>query len=241
MRSQALTDATLLVRQADVGVISTLSQNLKGYPFGSVSPFISDSQGKVYFFISDIAQHAKNLSKDGKMSFTVFNRGESGDQNTQGRVTIVGDGAPVDEELQEQMLARYVTRFPDAESYKRAHDFKMWQLDIKRVRYIGGFGKIFWLEKEEWDRPAAPWDFVAEQGMIKHMNEDHQDAMSLILAEHHGIQDENPVMSGIVADGFYMISGEKNYFVGFDKICTEAKDARMELVKLTKQARKVAA
>ena len=72
MRSQALTDATLLVRQADVGVISTLSQNLKGYPFGSVSPFISDSQGKVYFFISDIAQHAKNLSKDGKMSFTVF-------------------------------------------------------------------------------------------------------------------------------------------------------------------------
>jgi len=40
--------------------------------------------------------------------------------------------------------------------------------------------------------------------MIDHMNEDHQDAMSLILAHHHGIQDDAPTMTGIVNDGFYI-------------------------------------
>lgn len=241
MRSQALTDATLLVRQADVGVISTLSQNLKGYPFGSVSPFISDSQGKVYFFISDIAQHAKNLTKDSKMSFTVFNRGVSGDQNTQGRVTLVGDGTPVEDELQQQMLENYVLRYPDAKSYMSAHDFKMWQLDIKRVRYIGGFGKIFWLEQDEWNRPVSPWDHTSEKAMIAHMNEDHQDAMALILEQHFSIKDDKVIMSGVVTDGFYMYSGEKNYFVAFEQICQSSKDVRIELVKLTKQARLAAA
>ena len=63
MRSQALADAVKQVRQSQVAVASTISKNMKGYPFGSVTPFMSDSDGKVYLYISDIAQHARNLNE----------------------------------------------------------------------------------------------------------------------------------------------------------------------------------
>lgn len=237
MRQQAVIDATSLVRQAEVGVISTISQNLRGYPFGSVSPFISCSEGKVYFYISDIAQHAKNLNKDSRMSLTVFRQGEEGDQNAQGRVTLIGDAKPLSDENQEAFLQDYVRRFPESESYKQAHDFKMWEMDIVRVRYIGGFGKIFWIEKDEWQQPECPWTHSEAAGMIQHMNEDHQDAMSLILAQHHGIQDDGPLMSGIVSDGFYIQSKDKSYFVSFNNACAEKQDARKELVALTHAAK----
>ncbi|MGB0894108.1 MAG: HugZ family protein [Parashewanella sp.] len=237
MRSQALTEARLLVRKSDSGVISTISHNLRGYPFGSVSPYISDSEGRLYFYISDIAQHSKNLALDSRMSMTIYNQADLGDQNEQGRVTIVGDAFPVEDELQQQELARYINRFPKAEAYAQAHGFKMWRLDIKRVRYIGGFGKIFWLEKDEWAKESSPWNFEEEQSMITNMNEDHQDAMRLILKQHHVKKDETPIMSGIVNDGFYITSKEKNYFVPFEAACIDKSDARKHLVSLTQAAR----
>lgn len=241
MRTQALTDAKALLRGCETGVISTISHNLRGYPFGSVSPFISCSEGKLYFYISDIAQHAKNLEKDSRMSLTVFHQAEEGDQNAHGRVTVVGDAAPIKGDKAKHILEQYVRRFPEAETYKQAHDFNVWEMDVVRVRYIGGFGKIFWLEQEEWNAPASPWSFEAEKNMIDHMNEDHQDAMSLILAHHHGIQDNAPIMSGVVSDGFYIHSNNKNYYVPFENTCTKHEDVRMALVKLTNRARKAQA
>lgn len=237
MREQALNEARLLVRQSDVGVISTLSKNLQGYPFGSVTPFISDSAGKLYFYISDIAQHAKNMDFDSRMSLTIFNRKEAGDQNENARVTLVGDGKRLTETASQSLLDTYVRRYPEAEGYTQAHDFHIWQVDIKRVRYIGGFGKIFWLEKEEWDGTDAPWDAKAEAGIIEHMNDDHQDAMELILKNHTGICDPNVVMSGILADGCYLQSQGKNFFIPFHAVCQRSGDARKELVALTQAAR----
>ena len=128
------------------------------------------------------------------MSLTIYKERKSGDQNENARLTIVGDGEPLTGELHDEMLARYVQRFPEAEGYKQAHDFRIWKVEIKRVRYIGGFGKIFWLEKEEWMQKTAPWDKQTEDGMIAHMNEDHQDAMTLILQSHAGIVDEDVIM-----------------------------------------------
>ena len=240
MRSQALTEAKLLVNNTQSAVLSSISHNLRGYPFGSVTPFISCSEGKLYFYISDIAQHAKNLSHDCRMSVTVFQQALEGDQNAHGRVTLVGDAHKLQAEQADLVLQRYLMRFPEAESYKQAHDFHVWQMDIVRVRYIGGFGKIFWLEPEEWQANASPWDFATESRMISHMNEDHVDAMSLILAQHHNINDHQPQMTGIQSQGFYMRSGQRNYYVAFEKVCQSGADVRTELVKLTQQARQAA-
>lgn len=240
MRSDALLDARNLVRKTDVGVISTLSHNLRGYPFGSVSPYFLDSAGRAIFYISDIAQHAKNLSHDTRMSLTVFTQKEQGDQNAHGRVTLVGDAAKVSDDEQDALKAQYVRMYPAAKQYEEAHDFHIWRMDIARVRYIGGFGKIFWLEKDEWLAPESPWNAEAEKSMVEHMNEDHQDAMELILAMHTGVIDKAPLMSGIVSEGCYIQSGDCNYYIPFPTPCTKQGDVRKVLVELTQQARAAA-
>lgn len=237
MRNQAVADAKRLVRALNSGVLSTISKNLQGYPFGSVTPFMSDSEGSLYIYISDIAQHAKNIREDARVSMTVYHQAERGDQNEEGRVTFVGDAVELSEQEQEVQLKRYTALFPEAESYKQAHDFNLWRIDVKRVRYIGGFGKIFWLEKDEWEAPASPWDIVSESGMISHMNEDHQDAMEAILAHHTGELNPNVIMSGVVADGCYLQSMQKNVFIPFPFICESSTDVRKALVALTKEAR----
>lgn len=237
MRQQALHDAKTLVFTKSSGVMSTLSHNLRGYPFGSVAPYMCDEQGRIYFFISNIAQHTKNLQHDSRMSLTVFDAAEQGDQNEHGRVTIVGDGRLVDTDKAESLIDKYIVLYPEAQSYRNAHDFNLWQLDAIRVRYIGGFGKIFWLEQDEWLQPSKPWDEEQEQHMIEHMNGDHLDAMSLILKQHCNVNDPSPIMSGLLPQGFYLQSQQRNYYIAFNALCDSPMAVRKALVKLTKAAR----
>lgn len=240
MREHALNAAKNLVYKKSSGVMSTLSHNLRGYPFGSVTPYMCDEQGRIYFFISDIAQHTKNLTHDGRMSLTVYDEASHGDQNEHGRVTIVGDGSLVAPERQAQLTDKYVALFPDAQDYRQAHDFNLWQLDPIRVRFIGGFGKIFWLEQQQWQTPAKPWDDEKEQDMIEHMNRDHQDAMSAILKQHANVDDTAPIMSGLLPTGCYIQAQQRNHYIAFESRCDSPDAVRQALVSLTKQARSAA-
>ena len=171
------------------------------------------------------------------MSLTVFDATDSGDQNEHGRVTLVGDGSIVPSEQAHTLLDNYISLYPEAASYRNAHDFQLWQLDVVRVRYIGGFGKIFWLEQIEWQGEAKNWDESQQQSMINHMNEDHQDAMSLILMQHYGVADNTPIMSGLLPTGFYIQSQKRNYFINFKTQCNSPLEVRKALVELTNQAR----
>ena len=237
MRQQALYEAKKLVFQKNSGVMSTLSHNLRGYPFGSVTPYMCNEQGRIYFFISNIEQHTKNLQHDKRMSLTVFNAAEQGDQNEHGRVTIVGDGSLVPQQYADRLINKYISLYPEAQSYRNAHDFNLWQLDAIRVRYIGGFGKIFWLEQNEWLQASKQWDESQEQHMIEHMNSDHQDAMSLILKQHYNLDDASPIMSGLLPQGFYLQSLKNNYYIAFSEPCDSPMAVRKALVKMTQDAR----
>ncbi|CAH9050392.1 hypothetical protein PSECIP111854_00521 [Pseudoalteromonas sp. CIP111854] len=237
MREQAAFEARTLVRQSNVCVISTISKNLAGYPFGSVSPFMSDNEGRLVFYIAGIAQHSRNLSEDSKVCATVFDAAEQGDQNAHARVTIVGDATLVPEDECEALLARYERQYPEAVSYRQAHDFALWRMDVKRVRYIGGFGHIFWIEKDEWQQAQPQWDLNDEANMVEHMNQDHSDANRLILKLTHNIEAQDVTMTTILTDGCYLRANEKNHYVQFEKHCLDATSVRKELVRLTKAAR----
>ena len=240
MREQAAHQARLFTRQTNSGVLSTVSKNLPGYPFGSVTPFMSDSEGRIYFYVSDIAQHSRNMLENSKVSLTLYQQAAQGDQNENARVTLVGDCVKVEKDQQERLIRQYVAQFPAAASYQQAHDFHVWCLDVIRVRYIAGFGKIFWLEKDEWQQNAAPWDEVQETRVIEHMNEDHVDAMTLMLAHHFGIDCQTPKMCAVLTDGCYIHANNARYFLPFAQPCSAVGDIRKALVTLTQNARAAA-
>ena len=64
--------ARQLFLQESFGVLSTISVDLPGYPFGSVTPYCADEQGRPVLYISHIAQHTRNILADSRVSLTVF-------------------------------------------------------------------------------------------------------------------------------------------------------------------------
>ncbi|MCY4337575.1 MAG: pyridoxamine 5'-phosphate oxidase family protein, partial [Gammaproteobacteria bacterium] len=103
------------------GILSTHSLEAQGYPFGSVTPYCFDRQGRPVIQISRIAQHTKNILADPKVSLLVMER-NGDDVQANGRVTYLGQAqqvAPDDKDT----IERYYRFFPDARDYHKTHDF----------------------------------------------------------------------------------------------------------------------
>ncbi|CUS48014.1 MAG: heme utilization protein HemS [Idiomarinaceae bacterium HL-53] len=248
-RIKAAREARLLAYKNTTAVLSTISQKLQGMPFGSVSPVLLTDEGHVVFYVSDIAQHAKNLDMDSRLSITFFNPAAEGDQNEQGRLTLSGHAQRMSTESAQAISARYFRVFPDAKGYEQAHDFHFWKLQVEAIRFIGGFGEIFWLTPKEWLRERPQWSFEDETRMVEHMNEDHADANYLIL-KHYAFSAVSPTLAetedvemvAIYPDGCYFAAQRKLHFISFlDGLdiapCDTAQEVRKVLVQLTHSAR----
>lgn len=137
-------EARRFCRRQGHGVLSTLSQRLAGYPFGSVSPFILDHAGCPVILISDLAEHTRNIAGDPRVSLIV--QPFSQDMQATARLTLVGEARRLPDK--DALGPRYLRYFPQAEAYFDMHDFNFYRITPRRVRWIGGFGKVHWLEPE---------------------------------------------------------------------------------------------
>ena len=248
---QAVRDARFLAQSHLTTVLSTISKKLKGMPFGSVSPVMLTNEGQVIFYVSDIAQHARNLIEDPRLSITFFNQTETGDQNSQGRLTLSGNAAPLSIEQAEEHAERFWRLFPDAKGYSQAHDFRFWQLNVEAARWIGGFGKIYWLDAERWIQAAPTWKPKEEANMVEHMNADHTDACQLILTNY--IKNQGKALKStaflsakieqltVYPDGCHFSidhkRGIERLFVPFDQWCNTSQAIRKALVSMSNKAR----
>ena len=131
------------------GILSTISIDVPGYPFGSVTPYCADEECRPLIYISQIAQHTRNILADSRVSLTIIeSKGGSGDVQAQGRLTCIADARPIVGNTA-SISERYFYYFPSAKQYSQTHDFAFFRLDLVRVRFIGGFGQICWLEPDE--------------------------------------------------------------------------------------------
>ncbi|ABG40014.1 pyridoxamine 5'-phosphate oxidase-related, FMN-binding protein [Paraglaciecola sp. T6c] len=227
-------DAKILVRQQHSGVLSTHSQSVQGYPFGSVVPYFMTNEGNLVTYISQIAQHTRNIKGNPKVSVTIFDTLQD-DSQANGRVTFLGDAELVEDAY---LTEQYLALFPRAKGYKQTHDFSFYQIKPERIRYIGGFGKIFWINKEDWQssEKSEDWPRVSK-GIIEHMNEDHHDAMTLIVEHQFALRAKQVTMLSAFYEGCHIEADGKVLFLKFDKPCTSAQAVREQLVAATHAAR----
>src|SRR5262245_13343607 len=158
------------------GVLSTISLDVPGYPFGSVTPYCLDEDGQPIVYISYIAQHTRNIMADSRLSLTVVEQDiNSDDVQARGRVTCIANGVQVDEAGENAgVSARYFRYFPSSRQYDRTHDFAFFRLKLVRIRFIGGFGQIFWLDPSEF-AVKNPFSPVQELQIVQHMNNDRSE------------------------------------------------------------------
>ena len=226
--------ARRLLRSVDSGILSTMSRELPGYPFGSVTPYFLTHTGQVVIYVSTIAQHTKNMKADQRVCLTVMDRGV-GNSQALGRATVVGDATIVSGDDAEQ-AERYFRLFPEAVNYGQTHDFYFFGITPLRVRYIGGFGKIYWVESNDWSSPVPEWS-ADESGIVDHMNKDHGDALKSIVRHTSSQTAEAVQMLAVDMEGFHVRADDTVLYIPFESPCLAKDSVRTAMVNLTKRSR----
>lgn len=230
MSDQALTARRLLYHQS-VGVLSTHSVDVEGYPFGSIVPFVLNYAGEPTMLISEIAQHTRNIKRNNKVSLTVFDQCAD-DPQASSRLTWIGDAAPINPS-ETEIRRRYLRYFPSAESYFATHDFSLYRISLRRARFIGGFGEIYWIEPEAM-LVRNPFS-ETERGIIEHMNQDHQQALFHYCEVLIGAKKSEVVMTGIDSEGFDLLADKRKLRLDFDSAIKTVEEARATLVRLARR------
>ena len=196
--------ARTLVHVGRVGTLSTLSQKVAEFPFGSVAPYGLDERGCPTFLISTMAMHTQNVLANDRASLLVTEAGAAEDPLGAGRVTLVGHVAKTPESALAYVRQEYLVRYQNASYWVDFKDFAFFQMDIVDVYFVGGFGVMGWVGADDY-RTAEP-DPLADAafGIIEHMNEDHVDAMLLLARAVAGIEAEDAKMTAIDRLGFHV-------------------------------------
>ncbi|MGH9886633.1 MAG: HugZ family protein [bacterium] len=230
---------------ASIATLSTIAaeREVAGWPFGSLAPYALRADGTPVILLSEIAQHTKNLRRDPRLSVFVCDPRPAGDPQASWRVTILGRARPLerDEPGLEEIQARYRERVPNAPSYLGTHDFTYFALEPVRVRAIGGFGAIRWLEPDSIRRdPHGEGLGEAAAGILSHMNADHADALRAIVTAATGTCPARAQMSAIDRAGFLVRceAPDELRYIAFGREI-EAREAREVFVNLTRAAREL--
>ena len=161
------------------------------------------------------------------MSLTVFDNSGDDDVQARGRITCIANARPLDEE-EHDVRERYFRYFPSARQYAETHDFEFFWLDLVRVRFIGGFGQIYWIEPSEF-MTANPFSAAQESRIIQHMNDDHRGALM------HYAGRSSVAMIGIDAEGFDVLQSGKKVRFAFEAPVRTMDDARQALIAMAKR------
>lgn len=233
MSSESIQNSQSLLNAKDVGVLSTLSLKLGGFPFGSIVPYCLDGDSMPVVLISTIAEHTKNIINDKRCSLTIVMDGDDAQAN--GRLCIIGNMERVEKE-ETEVMERYYRHFPKSRSYDAVHSFSFYRLAPISIRYIGGFGKIHWFTPEEF-LPNNPFHGKGEERIIQHMNNDHRADLGRYCAFYKEMRiaaDDTIRMVGIDSIGFDIFVNDKKVRLDFEKAISSAVEAREALVALSK-------
>jgi putative heme iron utilization protein len=231
--------AKTLLRAARFGALAALEEST-GVPLASRVGVATDADGTPVILVSQLSAHTKAILADPRCSLLVGEPGK-GDPLAHARITLVCRAARLEPGTSERARVerRYLNRNPKAKLYVGLSDFSFFRLEVERASLNGGFGKAYLLKHDDLILTSPVVDELsgAEQRAIDHMNDDHLDAIANYARYFAKADDGGWIMTGIDVDGFDLAAGDESRRVFFPSPLTNAKDMRMALVDMAKEAR----
>lgn len=222
--------ARKLLRAERIGLLSTLSHKLGGYPFGSAVSTLVDDQARPLFLISQLAEHTRNIEQDSRASLLVHE--QSIDIQAGERLTLVGNAVPV--ETTAQLKARYLRYFPSAEQYF-ALDFSFYRIEPVTLRYIGGFGVAQWISPTEILPP--PNSLALEEALLTHFNLNQTGDLHALCRSRYGTNAIDATLVGVDCDGFDILEDGQLLRFDFKDTVINAEQAETALQRLIQESR----
>ena len=239
------TQATLATRlvvaeRPDKGERGSPGTGTEGWPYASLVQVALDHDASPLLLISDLADHTRNLRADDRVALLFDGTAGYAEPLAGPRASLLGRAVPA--ERDPRLTARYVARHPGAETYLGFRDFHLFRVAVESAHLVAGFGRIHWVQAGDllYDASNAAALAEAEPNIVAHMNEDHRDATAL-MARHLLGRDDGPWhLTGVDPEGADLADARSTARLDFDKPVTDAESCRVELVRLTKRARRIA-
>jgi hypothetical protein len=231
-----------LIRGADRATLATsLAHDGAIWPYASLVMVACTPDATPLLFISDLAQHTKNIQRDVHVSLLFDGTGGLEEPLTGPRLTVVGRAHETKDEADK---ARFLRRHPSAEPYSSFHDFRYYRVEPIRGHLVAGFGRIHWVEASDilYGDVAAP-NVAArslaaiESEILEHMNRDHGEAVTLYAQRLLGLGGTGWTLTGIDPEGVDLRRGGKIGRLRFEAPVEDAVGARAALVAWAHAAR----
>jgi putative heme iron utilization protein len=232
-----------LVTRARSAVLCTVAREPSGYPYGSLVTIAFDERGQPLLLISRLAEHTQNLRVQPQASVLVTEPHESAPEPLAvGRLSLLGlcrETPPADLEPVRQ---RFLEAQPGASYYVGFGDFAFYKLEVEAIRYIGGFGRMSWVDPPEYARAEADPLRDAAPEILAHMNGDHADALLAYARGLCGIADATvSTMTAVDRYGFEMAvttpERKRARRLAFAMPVATTDEVRRAMVALVKEAR----
>jgi heme iron utilization protein len=153
-----------LLHQAPHGALATHSRDPRGFPYPTALPFAPTGRHVPMILVSHLAEHTRNLQADKRAGFLVAHPAGNSILDGQ-RLTLLGSFSPVAADEMDALARRYLRYHPDAARYLELGDFTFWTMTLERMRYIGGFGAMGWLDAAALD-PLEPLSDENERELL---------------------------------------------------------------------------
>jgi len=205
--------ARLLLRHSAMAALAT---NMPGAPYASLALAAADLDGSPLLLLSDLAQAARNLKADPRISLMVSSPAERGrDPLDSPRLSLLGQVRPASEPRHRR---RFLARQPQSALYADFGDFHFYRMICERAHFIGGFGKIRWIEGADFlVTEAAARLAKSESAIAEHLNRDQRTELNLCVNHLCGRDGERWQVIGIDPDGLDLRSADDTARLDFAK------------------------
>jgi len=194
-RPSAAEHARTIAAANNAGTLATLTGD--GDPWASFVAYGLLGAAPV-LCVSHLAEHGRNLSADPRASLSIVAASTDADPLARSRITVTGRVFQPSAAERDAARAAYLNAVPAARIYLDFSDFTLWVLDVQRVRWVGGYGRMDSASGEQYvaasPDPVAP---VAARA-VAHLNTDHADALAAMSRVFGGYPDaDTAVCTGV--------------------------------------------
>ncbi len=224
--------ARRLMRRCERAALAT---SLLGAPYVSLVLHAADLDASPILLLSDLAQHARNIALDPRVSLLLDGTDDVVDRLDGPRLTVIGRAETV---ADAGLLARFTARHPSSALYAGFADFRVYRVVVERGHLIAGFGRIEWIDRADLLFTAdADALAEAEPDIVTNLNESCGATLDLCAGKLLGRAETGWRVTNLDPEGLDLRSVNATARLEFPVAALTAEAVRVALVGLAEKAR----
>ena len=215
---------------------ATLATQREGQPFASLVTPACSPRLEPLLWLSTLSEHTRQLLREPRCSLLFQGTAAEANPQTAPRVTLTGTAEQIEDPA---LKSRWLARHPYAALYAGFGDFALWRVKPGGALLVGGFARATRLQLSALlpDPDAVRAIEAAEAEIIRHVNEDHPDAVAAIAQGVLGGGKGPWRLAAVDVDGLDLTLGEQVLRLDFSAPATGPEAVRTELIQAARLGR----